>query len=522
MNLDVVLQFIAPPFVGAIIGLFTNWLAIKMLFRPLTEKRILGLRLPFTPGILPRERSRMSQAMGETVATDLLDADLVASRLRSVAFREAIKEAASRSGHRLLEARPSELASGIDGRLAELVKTAGLKALSSLATSEALSGALMTGTSAALDAAASLSLSECIPPPVLDKLAALATSKEGAACLGGIMADTVMAALQKAAADGRSISDYIDPDALRAFTGKLLDSAYPLLVSGIKDVFADRTIRASMERLGARVIRRALDRFNTVQRFFIGLGQYDKAILDNMPATIADFSDAVGALLEEDATRAVLTARVSSAVAGFCSKPLVDFYFLKDAQAGNDAKTALAKALSGALSAMDAESASLQISRLTERTSVGQALAVIPGLNEKLGRALSGWMAGLWSGESGPVSASGKVATAFVTTFSQAFRQSVSGIPLGRTVPVDDETLDSVAAAAADALAEISAAESANMLRSMDIGSMVIEKIDSLDMIDVERMILRVVDKELWAITLFGGLLGAIIGIFQSLLFLLR
>ena len=60
------------------------------------------------------------------------------------------------------------------------------------------------------------------------------------------------------------------------------------------------------------------------------------------------------------------------------------------------------------------------------------------------------------------------------------------------------------------------------MLRSIDIRELVVDKIDSLDMIEVERMILKVVDKELWAITMFGGILGALIGILQSLLFLLR
>jgi len=79
-----------------------------------------------------------------------------------------------------------------------------------------------------------------------------------------------------------------------------------------------------------------------------------------------------------------------------------------------------------------------------------------------------------------------------------------------------------LADAASEGLVELAASESSDMLRSIDIRSLVIEKIDSLDMIDVERMILRVVDKELGAITAFGGILGALIGVFQSLLLFLR
>ena len=43
------MKIIIPVFVGAIIGYITNWLAIKMLFRPHGEKKIFGIKLPFTP-----------------------------------------------------------------------------------------------------------------------------------------------------------------------------------------------------------------------------------------------------------------------------------------------------------------------------------------------------------------------------------------------------------------------------------------------------------------------------------------
>ena len=47
------LQVIAAPVIGGIIGLITNGLAIKMLFRPYKEIYIGKFRLPFTPGLIP-------------------------------------------------------------------------------------------------------------------------------------------------------------------------------------------------------------------------------------------------------------------------------------------------------------------------------------------------------------------------------------------------------------------------------------------------------------------------------------
>ena len=44
------LTIIAGPLIGAVIGYFTNYLAVKMLFRPRREIKIGSKTLPFTPG----------------------------------------------------------------------------------------------------------------------------------------------------------------------------------------------------------------------------------------------------------------------------------------------------------------------------------------------------------------------------------------------------------------------------------------------------------------------------------------
>lgn len=66
------LKIIMGPIVGAIIGLFTNWLAVKMLFHPYNELRLGKLRIPFTPGIIPKRRKAMATALGKAVGTALI------------------------------------------------------------------------------------------------------------------------------------------------------------------------------------------------------------------------------------------------------------------------------------------------------------------------------------------------------------------------------------------------------------------------------------------------------------------
>lgn len=75
------MEYLIASLVGAVIGYFTNWLAIKMLFRPHEEKRFLGLKLPFTPGLIPKERRRIAKSVGETVGSHLLTGDSIKKAL---------------------------------------------------------------------------------------------------------------------------------------------------------------------------------------------------------------------------------------------------------------------------------------------------------------------------------------------------------------------------------------------------------------------------------------------------------
>ena len=78
------LFFIIPPFAGAVIGFITNAIAIKMLFRPLNPIRVFGIKLPFTPGILPRQRKRLALSIGAMVERELLTAEVLRNRLANI------------------------------------------------------------------------------------------------------------------------------------------------------------------------------------------------------------------------------------------------------------------------------------------------------------------------------------------------------------------------------------------------------------------------------------------------------
>jgi uncharacterized membrane protein YheB (UPF0754 family) len=72
MDLSTVWLFVAPPVVGGIIGYFTNDIAIRMLFRPYRALYIGGQRVPFTPGLIPRNQERLAKRISNTIMGSLL------------------------------------------------------------------------------------------------------------------------------------------------------------------------------------------------------------------------------------------------------------------------------------------------------------------------------------------------------------------------------------------------------------------------------------------------------------------
>ncbi len=75
MDWSSVWVFVLPPITGGIIGYYTNDLAIKMLFRPYRPVLIGDRRVPFTPGLIPRNQERLAQRISDAILSSLLTPD---------------------------------------------------------------------------------------------------------------------------------------------------------------------------------------------------------------------------------------------------------------------------------------------------------------------------------------------------------------------------------------------------------------------------------------------------------------
>ncbi|MDR0503091.1 MAG: DUF445 family protein [Treponema sp.] len=116
-----ILIFIVPPIAGAFIGFVTNVIAIRMLFRPLGEIRVLKIRLPFTPGILPRQRHKLAQSIGSMVQRELLTPEILRERLARGDVREKVRKSISLFTEKILEKTPGELFEGRENILTDKI-----------------------------------------------------------------------------------------------------------------------------------------------------------------------------------------------------------------------------------------------------------------------------------------------------------------------------------------------------------------------------------------------------------------
>lgn len=117
MDWSLIWSLVLPPVTGGIIGYFTNDLAIKMLFRPYRPILIGGTRLPFTPGLIPRNQGRLAQRISDAIMTSLLTPD----ELHKVAERLLQTERIQSIIQWLLELALSQIKADAEQKIARIL-----------------------------------------------------------------------------------------------------------------------------------------------------------------------------------------------------------------------------------------------------------------------------------------------------------------------------------------------------------------------------------------------------------------
>lgn len=96
------LTYILPPVVGAFIGWGTNWLALKMLFRPVNPWKIGPWSIQ---GVIPRRQDALARNLGDMVERELVSHHDLAGALANPEVLEAFRPLLHEEARRFAEER---------------------------------------------------------------------------------------------------------------------------------------------------------------------------------------------------------------------------------------------------------------------------------------------------------------------------------------------------------------------------------------------------------------------------------
>jgi len=118
------------PIIAALIGWFTNYLAVKMLFHP---RKPINLILFKLQGIFPKRQSDLAEKLGDLVATELFSSDDIVSIIKDQQDKSGIVEKIESKIDEVITVKLPEaipmLAMVMNPELVSLVKQAFLKEL---------------------------------------------------------------------------------------------------------------------------------------------------------------------------------------------------------------------------------------------------------------------------------------------------------------------------------------------------------------------------------------------------------
>lgn len=82
-------KYLIPPVAGAFIGWLTNWIAIKLLFRPHTPIKFFGMKVQ---GIIPKRRKEIARGIAKTIEAELLSSTDIAAALEGVNWKSEVEK----------------------------------------------------------------------------------------------------------------------------------------------------------------------------------------------------------------------------------------------------------------------------------------------------------------------------------------------------------------------------------------------------------------------------------------------
>lgn len=287
---ETILPWVLPPLLGACIGYLTNSVAIRMLFRPLRERRVFGVRVPFTPGVIPRRRHELAESIGNMVARELLTSEVFTNRFTAPRFAFTLRRTIGRMLDDLSRSEAGSLHRRAPiGRALELAR-------------DALRSFL------------------CDDPAMIDRIRALASR--------------VVTEPPEAAGESRAgFLDAILEIPIGVFEPVWGSTVFEELVAGIlsrleqplAEYFERREVIVETDARIRRLLHYSFDQLSTVQRFVVSAGQFDRQMESRIPQLRRRLVSELRSLITEPRIAIALVGGIRESLDARRERPLATF-----------------------------------------------------------------------------------------------------------------------------------------------------------------------------------------------------
>jgi len=528
-----VLPWAAPPLLGAAIGYITNDIAIRMLFRPLTEKRLFGVRLPFTPGIIPKQRYELAESIARMVSRELITAEAVRGQMASPGFGEKLERNLQALLGDLLDKPLAALAvPGSESLLASLERFLA-DALAGFLSSRSFIHGVRTLVAGGVHRLSGLTLGELLRggSPVRRPVGRASPRRAG---LGPLLGDRLLPLLSSPESRRRiargvqrwleerkqkdePLGGLLPPELLQALGG-LAGLLVPALLEALFHWLEEAGTRSELALRGTSLLREILDKLNVLQKFLVTAGQFDRRLEQKMPEIIDDTLRS----LREYALRGETLERLKALPA-----EALERWSRRSAGEGLSgiSPSGVAELVERALAGLDNEELRRRLAQGVERWAERQQARTLGEVAQRvlgLGEQELTELASVRVLEYLSRPEASQALAAEVVAFSRRFLEEHRGESLRGLLRIDEATQRRVGAYLSRQLLRILDERIPALIEGFDIRELVVAKVNNLDVAQVEQLLLMVIARQLKWINIFGAILGAIIGLTQLLLRLVR
>jgi len=519
-----ILSWALPPIIGALIGYITNDIAIKMLFRPLRAYHIGSVRLPFTPGIIPRQREKLAESIGVMVSRELITEDAIRRQIAAPAFRETLAARIEDLTSAVLYTPLNRLADRFRDKSENLFKKgndvpADTQLLQDVMSSFFRSEAFFNG----LDSSIIMALRSFFQL----ELKVLAGG-DGEKLLGFVSSNFHLDGLREPV---KRIAGELTVEGIRNKSGldqvlthesidgicKAIDRLYPALARELLVFLKTPHIHATLERRGRTILRRLISRMNSLQRLFLAAGQYERNLEEQMDEIVDDMLAQLELAIADDTTRAKMLETLKSWLQRLSTRSMADIAGVwgeslpEDIKKGIDALFRLFQ--TSQMKGWGQELISRALAVYGDER-IGSLLASLAGSpQEELCAVIAGWIVGLIRHVETATGTAMKFLKQLFSALSGEGTRNASEI-----LRLEDEYKTRIDRALHRFVMGVIDTQVPSILESVDVNTLVVQKINSLDIEKVEDLILIVIRTHLKWIILFGALLGFSIGTMQVLL----